>query len=55
MSPRKHNVVKSTIGLVNSVFGRIDRVFGVWVTGKGIWINVLVRKGTSNDECILDY
>lgn len=53
MSPRKHHVLETTLGLVYAVLGRVDRVLGVGVPSEGFGVYDLIGELAAHNEGIL--
>lgn len=53
MSPRKHHVVEAAMRFIDAVLCGIHRVVEVRVILEGVWVDILLREPTADNECIL--
>lgn len=53
MSPRKHDVVETTVRLVDTILGAIDAVPGIRVTSEGVRVYDPIGELAADDEGIL--
>lgn len=54
VTPGKHDIVQTTVRLVDTVLSGIHTILRVGVPGECIRIYDLVRESASDDKCILE-
>lgn len=53
VTPGEHDIIKATVGLVDTIFRRIDAIARVWVCFERLWIYDFIRKFAADNECVL--
>lgn len=54
MTPGQHDIVETTVWLVDTILGRVDRIPAVRVGSESLWVDDLVRVLAADYECILN-